>query len=106
MYEIIFFFFFVNRSIINRTCEILSNFLLVCPSGFQCDVTRCIPKDWRCDGHVDCKDQTDELNCRSCGHGMIHCGEDKCISQDHMCDGLIDCPWSQDERNCRKHILL
>ncbi|CAH0562588.1 unnamed protein product [Brassicogethes aeneus] len=72
----------------------------VCPTGFQCDSKRCIPKDWQCDGYVDCKDQSDELNCHKCGTGMIHCGADKCITQEHMCDGKVDCPWGQDERNC------
>ncbi|XP_049826368.1 atrial natriuretic peptide-converting enzyme [Aethina tumida] len=72
----------------------------VCPTGFQCDSKRCIPKDWQCDGYVDCKDQSDELNCNKCGTGMIHCGANKCITQEHMCDGKVDCPWGQDERNC------
>ncbi|XP_031338612.1 atrial natriuretic peptide-converting enzyme-like isoform X2 [Photinus pyralis] len=72
----------------------------ICPSGFQCDVKRCIPRDWLCDGHVDCKDQTDELNCNECKKGMIHCGSDKCVAQEQMCDGKIDCPLAQDERNC------
>nr|XP_023018355.1 uncharacterized protein LOC111507297 [Leptinotarsa decemlineata] len=72
----------------------------VCDFGFQCDVKRCIPKDWQCDGHVDCKDQSDELKCHKCGPGMINCGADKCITQEHLCDGKVDCPWGQDERNC------
>ncbi|CAK1602577.1 unnamed protein product [Parnassius mnemosyne] len=73
----------------------------VCPSGFQCDVKRCIPHDWRCDGHVDCADRSDELNCRVCKHsGDVHCGNQRCISQSHLCDGRVDCPWGQDERNC------
>ncbi|PNF19617.1 hypothetical protein B7P43_G03230 [Cryptotermes secundus] len=38
----------------------------VCNTGFQCDTRRCIPADWRCDGHVDCEDQSDELNCEQC----------------------------------------
>ncbi|CAH2050959.1 unnamed protein product, partial [Iphiclides podalirius] len=73
----------------------------VCPSGFQCDVRRCIPHDWRCDGHVDCADRSDELNCRVCKRGGdVHCGNQRCISQSHLCDGRVDCPWGQDERNC------
>ncbi|XP_077291276.1 atrial natriuretic peptide-converting enzyme-like [Arctopsyche grandis] len=72
----------------------------VCPTGFQCDTKRCIPADWRCDGHVDCLDQSDELNCKSCGRGTIHCGERRCMAQSHVCDGKVDCPWGQDERNC------
>ncbi|XP_053608922.1 atrial natriuretic peptide-converting enzyme [Plodia interpunctella] len=73
----------------------------VCPTGFQCDVKRCIPHDWRCDGHVDCQDRSDELNCNPCKKsGDVHCGNRQCISQSHMCDGKIDCPWGQDERNC------
>lgn len=78
----------------------------MCRSGFQCDIKRCIPKDWQCDGHVDCKDQSDELNCHKCGPGMINCGADKCITQEHMCDGKVDCPWGQAERNCRKSLLM
>ncbi|KAL4705621.1 hypothetical protein ACJJTC_018743 [Scirpophaga incertulas] len=73
----------------------------VCPTGFQCDVKRCIPHDWRCDGHVDCADRSDELNCRVCKRsGDVHCGNNRCISQAHMCDGRVDCPLGQDERNC------
>ncbi|CAG4953685.1 unnamed protein product [Colias eurytheme] len=73
----------------------------VCQSGFQCDTNRCIPHDWRCDGHVDCADRSDELNCRVCKRsGDVHCGNQRCISQAHLCDGKVDCPWGQDERNC------
>ncbi|XP_067011230.2 atrial natriuretic peptide-converting enzyme [Anabrus simplex] len=72
-----------------------------CKAGFQCDAKRCIPADWRCDGHLDCEDRTDELNCHKCEkEGMIHCGEKRCMSQTHVCDGVIHCPWGQDERNC------
>ncbi|RZF46289.1 hypothetical protein LSTR_LSTR012000 [Laodelphax striatellus] len=71
-----------------------------CDKGFKCDKHRCIPADWKCDGYVDCEDQTDELNCSQCPGGMIHCGGSKCIAQSHMCDGVNDCPWGQDERNC------
>lgn len=100
----------------------------VCPSGFQCDEKRCVPLDWRCDGHVDCEDHTDEIGCADCsdseltglaaisskgagrkaGAGIksalakvsLHCGEHRCMSASHICDGRLDCPWAQDERNC------
>ncbi|XP_049290296.1 uncharacterized protein LOC125767595 [Anopheles funestus] len=69
-------------------------------SGFLCDKRRCIPNDWKCDGHVDCQDQTDEAHCDFCGDDAIHCGEGQCMSQKHVCDGAVNCPYGQDERNC------
>lgn len=69
-------------------------------SGFLCDQRRCIPRDWMCDGHVDCLDQTDEFQCDMCGNGTIYCGGTRCMSQKHVCDGVADCPYGQDERNC------
>lgn len=29
----------------------------------HCPICRCVFESWRCDGQVDCKDGTDELNC-------------------------------------------
>ncbi|XP_050446690.1 atrial natriuretic peptide-converting enzyme [Cataglyphis hispanica] len=43
----------------------------VCTSGFQCDRKRCIPFDWRCDGHVDCIDQSDETGCGKCNSSSL-----------------------------------
>ncbi|XP_015603349.1 atrial natriuretic peptide-converting enzyme, partial [Cephus cinctus] len=95
-----------------------------CINGFECDSTRCIPVDWRCDGHVDCADQSDEIGCGECESSQtaspngkkgkknvnknsltkptLHCGERRCMSSSHVCDGVMDCPWGQDERNCLK----
>ncbi|XKL62833.1 hypothetical protein PGB90_002666 [Kerria lacca] len=42
------------------------NLCQACHDGFKCDKTRCIPADWRCDGHIDCEDETDESNCTEC----------------------------------------
>ncbi|XP_012537238.2 uncharacterized protein LOC105837206 isoform X1 [Monomorium pharaonis] len=98
----------------------------VCTSGFQCDGTRCIPFDWRCDGHLDCSDHSDEIGCGNCNSSMLlgpeygklktgpssettisvksslHCGERRCMLAKHICDGVMDCPWGQDERYCLK----
>ncbi|EDW79846.1 uncharacterized protein Dwil_GK18003 [Drosophila willistoni] len=68
--------------------------------GFQCDQNRCLPKEYVCDGHLDCMDQADEAQCERCGKDEIYCGDDSCIGTKHVCDGIIDCPYGQDERNC------
>ncbi|KAL0267676.1 UNVERIFIED_CONTAM: hypothetical protein PYX00_009871 [Menopon gallinae] len=68
--------------------------------GFLCDYSRCIPQDWKCDGHLDCEDQSDEQGCDICPKGMVHCGENKCMNVTHRCDGVVHCPYGQDERNC------
>ena len=35
-----------------------------CKQGlFLCDLTRCIPILWRCDGYYDCMDFSDETGC-------------------------------------------
>ncbi|XP_065222047.1 uncharacterized protein LOC135846721 [Planococcus citri] len=73
--------------------------IAACVDGFKCDQRRCIPQDWRCDGHIDCEDETDELNCKQCP-GQLHCGMGQCIATSHICDGVLNCPWGQDERNC------
>ncbi|XP_076228713.1 uncharacterized protein LOC116431886 isoform X2 [Nomia melanderi] len=96
----------------------------VCTSGFQCDSNRCIPVDWRCDGHLDCADHSDEMGCGDCSNSSTstvlntkivkkpilaksnvskspwYCGERRCMSSSHYCDGVMDCPWGQDERFC------
>ena len=39
-------------------------FQKICPDGFfKCTNSECIAAKWRCDGHYDCDDLSDELNC-------------------------------------------
>ncbi|KAG7205357.1 hypothetical protein KM043_007357 [Ampulex compressa] len=118
-----------NSALVKNTShEIVARRTAVCTSGFQCDGTRCIPVDWRCDGHLDCADHSDEIGCGECSSSgtaasssspftskiikkpilaknslsksALHCGERRCMSASHICDGVMDCPWGQDERYC------
>ncbi|GFY66179.1 hypothetical protein TNIN_269291 [Trichonephila inaurata madagascariensis] len=72
---------------------------------FECHAnSECIPLVWRCNGRKDCKDESDERNCKtdpstSCD---FRCKETNlCISQRLLCDGVWDCiPFGSDEDNC------
>jgi len=78
------------------------------PKHFICDRSmRCIPHYWRCDGHKDCWDRTDEANCTNvtCPHpGMHRCRvrTGLCTKSAWLCDGVSDCGPDDlsDEENC------
>ncbi|PIO75319.1 Low-density lipoprotein receptor domain class A [Teladorsagia circumcincta] len=80
---------------------------------FACNDGRCIPRSWRCDGDIDCKNEEDEKNCTTtCGPEEFQCAKDQptpafkpaihhsCIPSRWVCDGEFDCDDRSDERNC------
>ncbi|RCN35045.1 Low-density lipoprotein receptor domain class A [Ancylostoma caninum] len=49
---------------------------------FACNDGRCIPRSWRCDGDIDCKNEEDEKNCTS----KPYCQSDSLSS-------ILTCSW-------------
>ncbi|XP_034003479.1 suppressor of tumorigenicity 14 protein homolog [Trematomus bernacchii] len=72
----------------------------VCPNKI------CLQKSSVCDGVVDCKDRSDELNCtrayfKGCSSSSYKCSNGKCVSKvNPECDGVKDCFDGSDEMRC------
>ncbi|KAK3108443.1 hypothetical protein FSP39_008068, partial [Pinctada imbricata] len=70
---------------------------------FSCVADReCIHNNYLCDGHMDCRDGSDEYNCTyTCRPGEYKCSTGACISMNTICDGQQDCLDGSDERDCK-----
>ncbi|KAM4612312.1 atrial natriuretic peptide-converting enzyme [Polymixia lowei] len=86
----------------NSTCLLPQDGVDECsPSHFKCRSGRCVLATKRCDGHLDCDDQSDEDNCGCTERGLWECpGSKVCIKASMICDGFPDCPLLVDETNC------
>ncbi|XP_076307066.1 uncharacterized protein LOC143223248 [Tachypleus tridentatus] len=88
-------------------CKKLDNITYQCidqteclSNEWKCGNGLCIPKERRCDGHFNCYDDTDELDC-VCSKQEFHCGNwTSCIKLLQRCDGNFDCWDGTDEVNC------
>ena len=75
---------------------------------FLCNNGQCIPNHWYCDGHHDCIDESDEMNCAQiCNDELEYkCSNGLCIPRAFICDGQADCAGGDDETGCEGNILL
>ncbi|XP_064187903.1 suppressor of tumorigenicity 14 protein isoform X1 [Anguilla rostrata] len=73
---------------------------LMCPNKV------CVPKSSVCDGIIDCKDRSDEINCtrpwhKGCSPSSYKCASGKCVNKvNPECDGVKDCGDGSDEMRC------
>lgn len=72
-------------------------------SQLHCDVNKCLPESWACDGEQDCHDGTDEHDCypSMCDQAEFQCSNHShCMPIKWRCDGDTDCADGSDEVDC------
>ncbi|MCL4146720.1 UNVERIFIED_CONTAM: hypothetical protein GTU68_024149, partial [Idotea baltica] len=71
---------------------------------FRCENDQCIDRFWKCDGHADCSDLSDELGCPGsvalASSEVFNCDRAFSIPMKWRCDGSPDCEDETDEEDC------
>ncbi|KAG5680501.1 hypothetical protein PVAND_010008 [Polypedilum vanderplanki] len=82
---------------------------------FSCDNSKCLPSSAKCDGILNCIDQSDEMNCNSFvqqrssfftsqynNNCEFRCPDMTCYTARERCNGRYECADGSDETNCRQ----
>uniref|UniRef100_A0A3B3RJA6 EGF-like domain-containing protein n=1 Tax=Paramormyrops kingsleyae TaxID=1676925 RepID=A0A3B3RJA6_9TELE len=70
---------------------------------FMCSNGHCISEIWKCDGDMDCMDNSDEdpkLCSQTCPPKQFSCSTGQCIPNSWICDLEDDCGDRSDEHDC------
>lgn len=67
---------------------------------FRCDDGSCIPQVDHCNRQYDCRDGSDERDCRLCSHNEFLCKDGRCIDANARCNRVYDCLDGSDETEC------
>uniref|UniRef100_A0A182QTE4 Sortilin-related receptor n=1 Tax=Anopheles farauti TaxID=69004 RepID=A0A182QTE4_9DIPT len=76
------------------------------PKFFNCNNMNCVALIYKCNGHDDCGDMSDEEGCPvakpACPPHMFTCrGDQQCVPKHYLCDFDRDCKDGSDEENCK-----
>ena len=70
---------------------------------FMCDNSECVDGRYKCDGQIDCFDESDEATCPAvvCSTDEFLChSKQQCIPKQFVCNRQFDCSDDSDEDNC------
>ncbi|XP_053722161.1 low-density lipoprotein receptor-related protein 2 [Synchiropus splendidus] len=71
---------------------------------FTCLNGNCITAQWKCDGHNDCQDNSDERETvcafHTCSAIEFTCDNGRCVPLSYACDYIDDCGDNSDEKDC------